>query len=282
MEHEKAAELGRGEGSVSDNVKALSQYFTPAWAARELWDAHFSDMDMADSGLEPTCGDGRMLQAIPDHVPAIGVEIDPVHAAAARRRTGREVIEGDVLTADLPDKFSFVFGNPPFTAAFLDGLLERIKDRMDDGCRCGLILPAYFMQTPSRVVRWNKVWTIYPELLPRTLFPRAHLPLIFSLFTKDPAPVLKGMRLFIEAHSIEDLRKDFREEMTSGRGLWRPIVVTALGKLGGKAHLAEIYEVVGMNRPSRNEWWREKVRQTLQRGPFTSHGNGIWETRKAA
>jgi hypothetical protein len=233
--------------------------------------------------MEPTCGDGRMLQAIPDHVPAFGCEIDPELAKAAADRTGRQVIVGDVLTADIPERFDFVFGNPPFKSSFLHKLLVRIEDRMADGCRCGLILPAYFLQTTTTVLRWNKVWTIHPELLPRTLFPRAQLPLVFTLFTKDPVPVLKGMRLYVEANSIEDLKQEFRDEMERGRGLWQPIVRTALARLKGRVHLSEIYELVGKNRPSKNPWWKEKVRQTLQRNPeFVSHGGGMWELERSA
>lgn len=265
-----------------DKTKALGQYMTPAWAARELWEAYFSDMGADDIGLEPTCGDGRMLQAIPAHISAFGVEIDPALAEVARHRTKRTVITGNVLTVDLPERFSFVFGNPPFAAGFLDDLLDRIKDGMDDGCRCGLILPAYFMQSPSRVVRWNKVWTICPELLPRTLFPRARLPLIFTLFTKDPIPVLKGMRLYIEAESMEQLHKTHRDALVKGTGLWQQVVHRVMKQLGGKAHLAEIYQLVGRTRPTENEWWREKVRQTLQRGPFTACGGGVWEMERAA
>lgn len=248
---------------------------TPAWAARELWEAHFSDIGLADSVLEPTCGDGRMLQAIPECIPAIGVELDPSLAEQARVRTGRLVIEGDILSVDLP-RFNVVFGNPPFRSGFVEKLLERIHEKMDDGSRCGLLVPAYFMQTPSRVMRWNRVWSLYAEVLPRTLFPRLSLPLIFALFTKDPVPTLSGMRLFIEAHAIEQLRPEFREMLTTGKGLWRPVVEAALRELGGRAHLTEVYRAVAKRRPSENPWWREKVRQTLQRGPFRSLGDGVW------
>lgn len=260
-----------------NRTKQLSQYMTPAWAARELFAAHFSDVTAQDVGFEPTCGDGRCLQAIPDHVPAFGCEQDAEKAGKARARTGREVFVGNVLTMQIPRPFTFVFGNPPFKTDFMDRFLSKIEALVVDGCRCGLILPAYFLQTPSTVKRWNRMWTIFPEMLPRTLFPGLELPLVFTIFTKDPAPVLKGMRLYSEAHSIEDLREEFRKEMTSGRGLWMPIVAAALERLGGRAHLAEIYEVIGKNRPTRNEWWRQKIRQTLQRHAcFSRRGSGVW------
>jgi site-specific DNA-methyltransferase (adenine-specific) len=260
-------------------VAQLGQYMTPSWAARELWAAHFSHIGSGKTVLEPTCGDGRMLQAVPPHVDAFGIEIDPVEATKARERTGRQVITGDVLSLEFPRRFDVVFGNPKFKAGFLDSLLDKIALAASDGCECGLLVPAYFMQTPSRVLRWNRVWTIYPELLPRTLFPRSRLPIIFALFTKDPVPQLKGMRLFVEADAISCLKPEYREMMEKGRGLWDPVVEHALRELDGKAHLTLIYERVGRRRPTDNPYWREKVRQTLQRdeAKYQPCGNGVWE-----
>lgn len=259
----------------------LGQYMTPAWAARELWDAHFGDADMADAVLEPTCGDGRMLQAVPDYIPACGVEIDPTLAATAARRTDRPVITGDVLSVEIPHRFNIVFGNPPFRAGFLDRLLARLATLMEDGCRCGFIVPAYFMQTPSRVLRWNRSWSIAAELLPRTLFPRLSKPIIFALFTKDPVPNLSGMRLFVECAAMDDLKPAVREELTKGRRLWFVVVDRALAELGGQASLPQIYAAVAVKRPTSNQWWREKVRQTLQRR-FVRVRRGVWDRRKAA
>ena len=249
--------------------------------ARELWEAHFSDIGLADSVIEPTCGDGRMLQAVPEGVPAFGVEVDPVLAEQARERTGRPVITGDVLTVDLAQPFNVVFGNPPFRAGFLDSMLDRLSGIMDDGGRCGLIVPAYFMQTPSRVMRWNRVWSLYSELLPRTLFPRLSKPIIFALFTKDPVPSLTGMRLYIECAAMDDLKQTYRDELTKGRGLWFVVVDRALAVLGGEAELQAIYTAVSVKRPTENPWWREKVRQTLQRR-FVNKRRGVWARRNAA
>lgn len=255
---------------------ATGQYMTPAWAGRELWEAHFSDVCETDTVLEPTCGDGRMLQAIPPSVPAFGVELDPDLAEQARQRTARLVLTGDVLKLDLQREFNIVFGNLPFRASFMDSLLDRIADEVDDGCRCGLIVPAYYMQTPSRVLRWNRLWTISAELLPRTLWPRLMRPIIFALFTKDPIPKLNGLRLYIEADAVSRLPQKYRDMMITGRGLWVQVVEGTVKDLGGEAHLQDIYNVVERRRPTPNQWWREKVRQTLQRGPFIPKGDGIW------
>jgi hypothetical protein len=256
---------------------------TPAWAARELWEAHFGDVGQADFVVEPTCGDGRMLQAIPAHVPAMGVEIDPILAASARERTGRDVIAGDIFETGIPRNVTVLFGNPPFKGKFLDKLLDRVGSVVVDGCRTGLIVPAYYMQSPSRVLRWNRGWTICAELLPRTLFTRSQLPIIFAIFTKDPMPKLSGMRLYYEADAVAQLKPLFRAEMVSGSGLWRQVVRLSLEQLGGRAHLADIYECVGHRRPTGNQHWREKIRQTLQRGAeFRGHGRGLWELDRQA
>lgn len=63
--------------------KALSQYFTPTWAAEIIVEQLYPHLSANDLVIEPTCGDGRFLSAIPAHVPAYGVELDPIQADAA-------------------------------------------------------------------------------------------------------------------------------------------------------------------------------------------------------
>lgn len=255
-----------------------SQWDTPAWAAQELWRQKFGWVTAADRVLEPTCGIGRMLQAVPSHIPAIGIEIDEPRAVAARACSGREVIVGDIVEIELPRDINVVFGNPPFRSKFVRQMMDRFVETYSDGCQCGLIIPAYFLQTPSTVVeRWNRNWTISVELLPRTLFPEARNALFFAMFTKDPVPSLNGMRLYVEALAIEKLPIVYRTMLEAGTGLWRQVVEHAVLELGGKAHLNDIYAKVGGRRPTPNTYWREKVRQTLQRGPFVGHGHGVWE-----
>jgi hypothetical protein len=60
-----------------------SQYMTPEWAASELVERFFPSLSADDFVLEPTCGRGAFLKAIPDEVPAVGVELDPALAAVA-------------------------------------------------------------------------------------------------------------------------------------------------------------------------------------------------------
>lgn len=105
MEYTLVAQCGNAE---------LSQYFTPFWAAAELWDRDFSWVSSADVVIEPTCGPGPFLAAIPESVPAFGVEIDPDLAAIARRETGRECIVGDVCNVAFPSEPTVAVGNPHF------------------------------------------------------------------------------------------------------------------------------------------------------------------------
>ena len=255
----------------------LDQYLTPAYAARQLWDDLFGDATEADVVVEPTCGDGRMLAAVPAHIPAYGYEIDPALAAQARKRTGRPVAVGDFLDAALPPRVTIAFGNPPFQSRFVDRMLDRLLGVMPDGGRAGFIVPAYFMQTPSRVLRWNRTWTISADLLPRTLWPRLMRPIIFATFVKDPAPRLRGLRLYVECDLTASTRDDVREGLERGTGSWRDAVMTVLRDLGGRAHLTAIYERMLARRPTDNQHWREKIRQVLQIGPFRNVAKGEWE-----
>ena len=258
------------------------QYMTPAYAARQLWCELFGDATTQDVVVEPTCGDGRMLAAVPSWIAAHGYEIDPVLAEAARQRTGRPVVTGDFLGATLPSRVTIAWGNPPFRAGFVDQMLEKLVMAMPDGGRAGFIVPAYFLQSPSRVLRWNRDWTIEADLLPRTLWPRLMRPILFATFTKDPAPRLKGLRLYVECDMASAARKNVREELVAGGGRWLDVVVQAVKGLGGRATLPAIYEAMLSRRPTENQHWREKIRQVLQHGPFNNISRGEWELQETA
>jgi type I restriction-modification system DNA methylase subunit len=63
--------------------RSMGQYMTPDWAAEALVDRYFSDLGESDLVLEPSCGRGAFLRALPAHVQALGVEIDPNLAAGS-------------------------------------------------------------------------------------------------------------------------------------------------------------------------------------------------------
>lgn len=60
---------------------------------------------------------------------------------------------------------------------------------------------------------------------------------------------------------------------------WRTLVRYALERLGRKATLASIYEVLGETpKARRNPHWRERIRATLQlSAEFRPVSRGVWE-----
>lgn len=248
---------------------ALHQYFTPEWATEELIDKFFPNLGRTDLVIEPSCGRGAFLKSVPAIAEAIGVEIDPAMAEEARLNTGREIICGDFAQVDLPNA-SAIVGNPPFDMKTVDRFLRRAHDLLPQEGRCGFILPAYALQTPSRLLKWNRHWNISQTLLPRTLFQRARLPLLFVLFEKGCGPRrLIGFTLYHEANEINGLPNWAKTVLIHGepkRQTWRCVVEIALRKIGGRGTLTEIYHAMNSRsaRASDNQWWKDKVRQVLQ------------------
>lgn len=256
----------------------LNQYFTPPWVCEAIVERHFGHLTMADRVLEPACGDGRFLAALPDYVDAVGVEIDPAMAEKARASSGRTVIAGDFLTAQVDGRFSHVIGNPPFEANVVHGFLHRIHSMLEDGGLCGLLLPAYIFQTSSKVMSLNRQWSISQELMPRNVFPGLKLPLVFAKFRKDAARTLVGFFLYRETADVAQLPRDVRKALeTPARGsVWRQAVRTAFRKLGATtASLEALYRAVEC--PRENQFWRQQVRKVLQVYPeFRRVSNGTW------
>jgi site-specific DNA-methyltransferase (adenine-specific) len=243
------------------------QYFTPTWAAEWLVQEFFPDLGPGDAVVEAGCGHGAFLGAIPADVPAIGVEIDPAVAAVARRNTGRRVIEGDFLTVDLPVIPTAIIGNPPFNEACVDGFLDRAHALLRQDGRVGWVLPAYVFQTPSRVLRMANRWSIaHRAHLPRTLYRGLSKPLVFVVFTKDGRRLLQGFALYREIAEVNELPAAYQRILQRApKSAWVKCVVEALHRLGGRGTLQQIYAEISGARPTQTAWWREKVRQVVQR-----------------
>ncbi len=269
----------------------LCQYFTPEWAAEFLVETFYGDLSSKDVVVEPTCGLGAWLKALPNDVRAIGVEIDPALAAKARQNTGREVLCGDFLAIDLPCQPTVFLGNPPFVSEIVDRLLDRCHELLPsgDGGRAGFILPAYFVQTVSHVSRWHEKWSIAQTMIPRTLWKNLETPLIFAQFTKERVRKLFGFALYKEAAEIAQMRENFRNLAKEGRprvSVWIALVDEALSACGGSASLDTIYRCVLPKAPDTNSYPKEKIRQTLQRGRaagrYCQTGTGQWGLALAA
>lgn len=261
-----------------DQQAALGQWFTPRWACEAIVERHFARLGSGDTVLEPSCGPGHFLLALPPSVDALGVEIDPVLAARARELTGREILCGDFLRVEIPRPVTHIVGNPPFQSDLVHGFLRRAHRLLPDGGSCGLLLPAYVLQTSSRVCELARDWSIETELVPRNLFPRLKLPLVFSMFRKDRARTLVGFFLYRETADVAAMPKEMREALvTATRGsVWRAAVRSAFAAVGEcVASLEALYAVV--ERPTANRFWREKVRQVLQLYPeFARLADGRW------
>lgn len=262
------------------NQKLFNQYFTPRWAAEAIVEHHFSDLGKGAVVVEPSCGDGRFLMALPDHIDAIGVEIDPLQAQLARVRSGREVITGDFLQVALPGEVDAIVGNPPFVAATVAAFLERSHALLRDGGRCGFILPAYVLQTSSKVMTFAKDWSISTELMPRNLFPGLSLPITFTVFTKDRARKLFGFFLYRETADVTKLNPVVRRlmnEATARGSVWRQAVNAAFDRLGcDSAPLGDIYAAV-QHRPSENSHCEQQIRKVLQTyKEFAPIERGVW------
>ncbi|MBL4952069.1 hypothetical protein JK635_07580 [Neobacillus sp. YIM B02564] len=65
---------------------------------------------------------------------------------------------------------------------------------------------------------------------------------------------------------------------------WRDLVQAALQQLGGKGTLADIYSLLENTKKAvKNQYWREKVRQTLQLNRnFEPVSRGVWQLNVAA
>lgn len=243
----------------------IDQYMTPLWLAEQLVGRYFVPLSTGDSVLEPTCGTGAFLRAIPATVRAWGVEQDPALADRARRESGRDVVVGDFLTVEIAERPTAVIGNPPFRAAFIDAMLERCHRLLPVDGPAGFLLPAYFFQNDRRIVGYAQCWGIETRIVPRTLFPRLSKPLVWAIFRKGRGAMV-GLALFAECGDWRSMPAAYRALLRECAGdSWREVVTRALLALGGEAGLDAIYDRVAPRRPSGNPWWREKVRQQCQR-----------------
>lgn len=248
----------------------LDQYLTPGWAAQMLVQRFFPRLSSSDIVWEPTCGDGRFLLAVPDHVQAFGCEIDPRMAESARANTGREIIVGDCLTADLPYRPTAVIGNPPYSSELVQALLDRCYEELGQDNCVGLVLPVYMFQTASSVVRYHHHWSISYELIPRNLFQGMSKPILFARFAKEAKPKMHGFFLYSELDALTKgispkLRGYLIGNLSSAHS-WRDAVRAALEACGGSASLTELYNCFETGgRPTSTRFWREKVRQVARK-----------------
>ena len=89
-------------------------------------------------------------------------------------------------------------------------------------------------------------------------------PLVFARFRKGERHLI-GLGLYMEAASIQGVECKYREFLNAtSKSAWRSAVAQAAIALGGDFSLSEIYAEMQSRRPTKNRWWKEKVRQVLQ------------------
>jgi len=256
--------------------KDRHQWFTPTWAAELLIASHFPELGEGDVVAEPTCGIGTFLKAVPAHVPAYGVEIDPGLAEEARATSGRQVVTGDFTSVALPARPTAVIGNPPFDLDVIDSILDRCHGLLPENGKVGFILPAYAFQTASRIVEYRRKWSIRQEMIPRNLFKNMMKPLCFAVFRKDRLGRLDGFALYSELHDVNSMPKDGALALSTMSSPWEAALAGCLLGRGGPASEEALLAALEPMRPSGDPWWREKATQALRSSPRFRHDGGLW------
>jgi adenine-specific DNA-methyltransferase len=242
----------------------LGQYMTPRWAAQLLFERYFADATPNDTIIEPSCGEGAWLAAVPADIPAFGVEIDPVLAARAREGTGRRIIIGDFTNVALDVEPTIAIGNLPFRAATIAAFIRRLHDIMPPASRCGFVLPAHTFSFASSTMNLMRGFGVQVDILPRDLWSRIRFPLVFARLTREQGPArLIGFALFDEALAIRAVRRYYRSMLERGRRpRYRELFDATLDALGGEATLSQMYAVLESMPPSDTPTWRDSLRRT--------------------
>lgn len=255
----------------------IGGFMTPPWFATMLVERYWSDLTSADLVIEPACGTGSLLAAIPEHVQAIGVEIDEALAEVARARSGRCVITGDFRTVHFDVSPTVLIANPPFRLDLIDDFLARALQLLPENGRFGSILPSYALQTASRICRYmDDGWSIAAEFIPRNVFKGLKEPLAYVTFRKDSARVLVGLALYAETHEILSLPDRLRRLLEERpRQVWKRVVDEVLGDLGGTATVDAIYRQIQPVAPASNQYVREQIRKVLAQH-FVRRSTGVY------
>lgn len=257
--------------------KAVSYYPTPGWFAHMLFEQRIAPyLNVESVILEPSCGDGSLLRAIPANVRAFGVELDPVLAAEAAATSGHHVVVGDVLTAPFPEQPTMLFANPPFSMTFVDRLLNRIYFGFAEGGRASMILPAYMLQTSRTVAAFAARWSIEAELIPRDLFPNLSKSLVFASFVREQQRRFVGLSFYLETAAWQQMPERFHEILARARkNVWVAAILEALTRLGGTGTIESIHRIVAGSPPTQTPWVREAIRKWA-REAFECVGNATY------
>lgn len=172
-----------------------------------------------------------------------------------------------------------VWLNPPYQ----NNVLARWMGRMADHAH-GIAL--IFARTETQVFH-ETVWRAADALL--FLEGRLHFhdaagvrakanagaPSVFCAYGADDAEMLAGCGL---PGAFVPLRLRSLIFGFASVGSWVDEVMKVMQHAGDAVRLDTLYQALGESpKAQRNRHWREKIRQTLQRGPFEPLGDGAWK-----
>lgn len=246
-----------------DGVDRTGNYFpTPTWAADLILNNRIPYND--DSYfLEPTCGDGRWLDVIPQPCRKLGVELRADLVQVARTK-GHTIIHGNALEVPFPTGITHAIGNPPFEADFIDALLDKLHRTLpNDNGLAAFVLPTYYLQTSVHAYRLAQRWEIDVELIPRDIYPGLSKPLMLTRLWRNKAK--RGLGLFLYAETVDMRSMNNAARDNADRKTWAQFVLDILEHLGGEATLEQMYRAASSKRPTANPFWQEQLRKVLRK-----------------
>jgi hypothetical protein len=121
-------------------AKDLQYYPTPTKVVDRVIDGLY-DLREGMQVLEPSCGCGRIMDAIRDTKATVtGIEYDPNRAAEAREK-GHKVMIANFLEVPADPRFDFVVMNPPFYGKHYVKHVQHALEFLKPGGRLVAILP---------------------------------------------------------------------------------------------------------------------------------------------
>jgi site-specific DNA-methyltransferase (adenine-specific) len=269
---------------VQLTAKQRGQYSTAPWVIAPILRGYFPELGPTSFVVDPGCGEGAWLNALPADTPAIGIEVDASLAGFARESTGRRIITGDFRYVDLDGiDATHVIGNPPFGNAIIRQFLNRAYGLLREGGKIGFVMPAHTLAAPRYVLGLHRRFSIEQTMIPRYIYPRLSLPLIFAVFTKERTRKLVGFALYQEFASIAEMPADYQGMLKDPRrrAPWRDVVADALKRLGGRASLEQLYTAIEPRRPSATRTWQDTVRRVCGES-FVRVSHGVFALPAAA
>lgn len=142
------AEAGEVKRRASTAVSAdLAYYWTAEKVVEQMIAAH--DIKEGDKILEPSCGDGRIMDGIVRHVQSkridrvslLGVEVDPRRADQAKSK-GHNVLLANFLEVGSAPVYDLIFMNPPFAGQHYIKHINKAVKMLKPGGHLIAILPA--------------------------------------------------------------------------------------------------------------------------------------------